>query len=122
MAAFPIYRTYVNEAGPGSLDSGRLAGIEAAIDRSIQVGNPLERLGFIFRLLRLDVPEDARDAALRFVVRFQQTTGPVMAKAVEDTLFYRFNRLIALNEVGGDPQAGRHAAPMCSMRRWTNAR
>jgi (1->4)-alpha-D-glucan 1-alpha-D-glucosylmutase len=38
-----------------------------------------------------------------FVVRFQQTTGPVMAKGVEDTAFYRYFRLAALNEVGGDP-------------------
>ena len=45
------------------------------------------------------------DAARRaeFVVRFQQTCGPVMAKGVEDTAFYRWNRLVALNEVGGDP-------------------
>jgi (1->4)-alpha-D-glucan 1-alpha-D-glucosylmutase len=42
-------------------------------------------------------------AALAFARRFQQTTGPVMAKALEDTAFYRYNRLIALNEVGGEP-------------------
>ncbi len=42
----------------------------------------------------------ARD---EFVVRFQQTCGPVMAKGVEDTAFYRWSRLVALNEVGGDP-------------------
>jgi (1->4)-alpha-D-glucan 1-alpha-D-glucosylmutase len=40
-----------------------------------------------------------------FVVRFQQTCGPVMAKGIEDTAFYRWNRLIALNEVGADPHA-----------------
>src|SRR6202043_1803905 len=45
---------------------------------------------------------------LRFIARFQQTTGPVMAKGTEDTAFYQFNRLISLNEVGGDPdQFGR---------------
>src|SRR5262249_33476431 len=38
-----------------------------------------------------------------FALRFQQLTGPVMAKAVEDTAFYRYNRFLALNEVGGDP-------------------
>ena len=38
-----------------------------------------------------------------FALRFQQTTGPVMAKGVEDTAFYRYNRLVSLNEVGGDP-------------------
>ena len=48
----------------------------------------------------------AADAARRdeFVVRFQQTCGPVMAKGVEDTAFYRWHRLVALNEVGGDPE------------------
>ena len=76
---------------------------------------------FIFRLLRLDVPDDARDAALAFVVRFQQTTGPVMAKAVEDTVFYRFNRLIALNEVGGDRRRPA-PAPTSSTQRWPSAR
>src|ERR1019366_1296964 len=39
-----------------------------------------------------------------FVVRFQQTSPPIMAKGVEDTAFYRYNRLLALNEVGGDPE------------------
>ena len=47
----------------------------------------------------------ARAEALTFVTRLQQTTGPLMAKAVEDTLFYRYNRLIALNEVGAAPDA-----------------
>jgi len=60
---------------------------------------------FVMRLLRLEVPDELREEALAFVVRFQQTTGPVMAKAVEDTLFFRVNRLMALNEVGGDPEA-----------------
>ena len=42
---------------------------------------------------------------LGFAMRFQQFTAPVVAKGVEDTAFYRYNRLIALNEVGGDPRA-----------------
>ncbi len=104
-AGFPVYRTYVNAAGPGATDTERLREIEAGIDRSARAGRLHERQGFIFRLLRLDVPERSREAALEFVARFQQTTGPVMAKAIEDTLFYRFSRLLALNEVGGDPLA-----------------
>ena len=60
-------------------------------------------LDFIACLLLLDVPAEDRAAALAFTQRFQQTTGPVMAKALEDTVFYRYNRLIALNEVGGEP-------------------
>ena len=47
---------------------------------------------------------DSDDPAVRdLVVRFQQVCGPVMAKGIEDTTFYRWHRLIALNEVGGDP-------------------
>src|SRR5256886_16323047 len=49
-------------------------------------------------LLRLPGPDENE-----LVMRFQQLTGPVMAKGVEDTAFYSFNRLVALNEVGGDP-------------------
>ena len=62
------------------------------------------------------------DAARRaeFVVRFQQTCGPVMAKGVEDTAFYRWLRLVALNEVGGDPdaprRAGRGVPRLCAAR------
>ena len=49
-------------------------------------------------------PEAAGDAQRDLVVRFQQDGGPVMAKGIEDTTFYRWHRLIALNEVGGDPR------------------
>src|SRR4051795_1984865 len=52
-------------------------------------------MGALARLALAGPPE--------FVVRFQQTCGPVMAKGVEDTAFYRYHRLVALNEVGGDP-------------------
>ncbi len=70
-----------------------------------------EPMDFIGRLLKLDF-EDGRDltGALNFARRFQQTTGAVMAKAVEDTVFYRYNRLIALNEVGGEPD--QYGAPV----------
>ena len=51
-----------------------------------------------------------------FVTRFQQTTGPVMAKGVEDTAFYRYVRLLALNEVGGDP------GPLRALRRGISSR
>src|SRR6202035_4696286 len=48
--------------------------------------------------------EDEADEALRAAMHFQQVSGPVMAKAAEDTAFYRYFRLLALNEVGGDPR------------------
>jgi (1->4)-alpha-D-glucan 1-alpha-D-glucosylmutase len=61
----------------------------------------------VLRDLLLD-SSTTSEAGRDLVVRFQQVCGPVMAKGVEDTTFYRFNRLIALNEVGGDPGALEH--------------
>jgi (1->4)-alpha-D-glucan 1-alpha-D-glucosylmutase len=85
-AAMPVYRTYVE---PGS---GR---VEEA-DREA-VGRLPEALR---RVLLLEERGEGHD---EFVVRWQQTTGPVMAKGVEDRAFYRYQRLVALNEVGGSP-------------------
>ncbi len=95
-AALPVYRTYVEPW------SGR---VEEA-DREALAALP-ERLR---RILLLE-----ERAADEFVTRFQQTTGPVMAKGVEDTAFYRYFRLTALNEVGGDP--GRFSLPVDEFHR-----
>src|SRR5437660_1347051 len=51
-----------------------------------------------------NLDDAGRTAHTHFVLKFQQTTGPVMAKGLEDTVFYIYNRLAALNEVGGEPQ------------------
>ena len=84
VASLPIYRTYVE---PWS-------GLVEDADREAVAGLPAD----LQRILLLE--EHGHDA---FVTRFQQTTPPVMAKGVEDTAFYRYLRLVALNEVGGDP-------------------
>jgi len=84
LASLPVYRTYVEPA------TGRVA----EEDRDAVASLP-ERLR---RVLLLE--EGGHD---EFVTRFQQTSGPVMAKGVEDTAFYRYVRLLALNEVGGNP-------------------
>jgi (1->4)-alpha-D-glucan 1-alpha-D-glucosylmutase len=84
LASLPVYRTYVEP------HTGR---VEDA-DREALAGLPNE----LRRVLLLE--ERGHD---EFVTRFQQTTGPVMAKGVEDTACYRYVRLLALNEVGGDP-------------------
>jgi (1->4)-alpha-D-glucan 1-alpha-D-glucosylmutase len=86
LASFHVYRTYIQPYK---------GGIEEADRDEIGRANVSEELR---RLLFLQEPghED-------FVVRFQQVTGPVMAKGVEDTAFYRYFRLAALNEVGGNP-------------------
>jgi (1->4)-alpha-D-glucan 1-alpha-D-glucosylmutase len=86
LAAFPVYRSYVEPW------SGR---VEAADREVVAAGGLREEVA---RALLLEDPGHET-----FVTRFQQTTPPVMAKGVEDTAFYRYLRLLALNEVGGDP-------------------
>ena len=86
LAALPVYRTYV-EPWSGRVEDADREAIDAA-------GMPDE----LRRVLLLE--ERGYD---EFVTRFQQTSPPVTAKGVEDTAFYRYNRLLALNEVGGDP-------------------
>jgi (1->4)-alpha-D-glucan 1-alpha-D-glucosylmutase len=101
IACFPVYRTYIRPAdeavGPAdravvaeavSAAAGRQPGIDPGLWRAIEDLLLLRRTGA---------------GAGEFVLGFQQLTGPAMAKGVEDTAFYRFNRLVALNEVGGDP-------------------
>jgi (1->4)-alpha-D-glucan 1-alpha-D-glucosylmutase len=86
LAAFHVYRTYV-QPWQGLVDDA---------DRA-----EIARAGVSERLRRILLCEEP--GREDFVVRFQQSTGPVMAKGVEDTAFYRWFRLAALNEVGGDP-------------------
>jgi (1->4)-alpha-D-glucan 1-alpha-D-glucosylmutase len=113
VAAFPVYRTYVGEHDhPGG------AAIATAQDREYiarAVAHAKRRTptmnesvyDWIAEVLALRFPAWATEAdrreRLEFVRRFQQITGPVTAKGYEDTVLYRFNRLISLNEVGGDP-------------------
>ncbi|HWT29917.1 MAG TPA: malto-oligosyltrehalose synthase, partial [Propylenella sp.] len=102
-AALPVYRTYVNVEGPDETDLQIIAAAVEAVKAAREVEDE-GAIEFVARLLRLDFPDpEMQGAALVFAARFQQTTGPVMAKALEDTVFYRYNRLIALNEVGGEP-------------------
>jgi (1->4)-alpha-D-glucan 1-alpha-D-glucosylmutase len=87
VASFPIYRTYV-EPGSGAVDPADREAVSEAGEMPAQVAEML-------LLERPTVPE--------FITRFQQTTPPVVAKGVEDTAFYRYVRLLALCDVGGDP-------------------
>jgi (1->4)-alpha-D-glucan 1-alpha-D-glucosylmutase len=119
-AAFPVYRTYVNVEGPDDIDRTVIAAAIDAVKGTREVEDE-GAIAFIARLLLLDFPDpEAQGGALVFAARFQQTTGPVMAKAVEDTVFYRYNRLIALNEVGGEP--GNFGAPVAAFHAAMRAR
>jgi (1->4)-alpha-D-glucan 1-alpha-D-glucosylmutase len=102
IAAFPVYRTYAQPGGRIS-DSDR-AYVRAAVLRARQLRADLdgELLSLIGEQLVLTHPGNAET---EFALRFAQLSSPVMAKGVEDTAFYRYHRLVSLNEVGGDPSA-----------------
>jgi (1->4)-alpha-D-glucan 1-alpha-D-glucosylmutase len=108
VAAFPVYRTYLTEKAAEVAPSERQF-IEQAVAEAQEQDPTLDRAVFRFLedllLLRFprDFAEEQKRDALVWLMRFQQLTGPVAAKGVEDTAFYNYNRLLSLNEVGGDP-------------------
>jgi (1->4)-alpha-D-glucan 1-alpha-D-glucosylmutase len=127
VACFPVYRTYVDEHGWTPEDR---AVVVQAVTRARRRNPAMEASLFDF-LLEVVLPRtngeplgraaerrggypvtDANEARerLRFAMKLQQYTGPVQAKGLEDTAFYRYNLLLSLNEVGGDPsRVGRGA-------------
>ncbi|HEX4978901.1 MAG TPA: malto-oligosyltrehalose synthase [Acidimicrobiales bacterium] len=107
IAAFEVYRTYVRpDVPPDPLDESRVArATAAAAERRPDLEPELFRFLRDLLLLRHHPTGDATGVAAELAVRFQQVSSPVMAKAVEDTAFYRYNRFVALNEVGGDPSS-----------------
>ncbi|WP_018042175.1 malto-oligosyltrehalose synthase [Methylobacterium sp. 88A] len=135
IARFPTYRSYLaSDLDESDVEDEDVRLIEGAVakakrwsalpDRSVHDFASKALLG------RIDAGGPGRpDPAviLRFRRRFQQLTGPVMAKSLEDTLFYRFSELLALNEVGGDPgEYGIdlehfHALQAARARDWPNA-
>ncbi len=99
-ASLPVYRTYTRDFRIGTEDREHIEDALAAA----RLRNPKIAAGcfdYVERVLLLQRPELEED--LRFVMRWQQLTGPVMAKGVEDTTLYRYIRLISMNEVGGNP-------------------
>jgi (1->4)-alpha-D-glucan 1-alpha-D-glucosylmutase len=111
LACYPVYRSYL-PAGQEWLD----AAIAEASERRPDLAGTIETLAPLLA-----------DPASEFARRFQQTTGPVMAKGVEDTAFYRLTRLGTLTEVGGDPSVfsldvdGFHAAAGRRQASWPYA-
>src|SRR5947207_42133 len=108
IACFPVYRTYLAPGQPVTEEDRQI--VERAISAAKRRNPAMEDSIFNFLrdvlLLRSpqDLDADGRAAHAQFVLKLQQTTGPVMAKGLEDTLVYIYNRLPALNEVGGEPQ------------------
>jgi (1->4)-alpha-D-glucan 1-alpha-D-glucosylmutase len=108
LAVFPVYRTYIDDKTARVSAAERdyvLQAIRSATTRA-PVLDP-EVLGFIERALLLepipDLGEQNGQGVREFIMRLQQLSGPLMAKGLEDTAFYNFNRLMSLNEVGGNP-------------------
>ncbi|HWZ70594.1 MAG TPA: malto-oligosyltrehalose synthase [Casimicrobiaceae bacterium] len=104
-ACFPVYRTYV--AATISAQDRRYIDWALAVARKKGRNADASVFDFIRDVLLVRPPDGAvqatEDAYRTFAMRFQQFSAPVTAKGVEDTSFYTFNRLVSLNEVGGDP-------------------
>jgi (1->4)-alpha-D-glucan 1-alpha-D-glucosylmutase len=126
-ACFPVYRTYIRSAELSGRDRRYVerAVAEAKL-RNASVS--LQVFEFVRKVLLLENPsyldDQQRDARLRFVMRWQQFTGPIMAKGVEDTALYVYNRLVSLNEVGSeaelpsDPVQAFHRRMSLRQTRW----
>ncbi len=107
IACFPVYRSYVAQEASASDRAAVLLAVYQARGRDPLLGH--EVFQFIAETLLLQdphcgsIPDDYRTAQREVAGKFQQLTAPVMAKGAEDTAIYRFNRLLSVNEVGGDP-------------------
>jgi len=105
MAQFPVYRTYVNSLELRDVDTMDIKeSLAAARNKNPGAAYEIDAIEKVF-LLRFDQDVKPADKIewLHFTQRFQQFTGALMAKGAEDTTFYIYNRLISLNEVGGNP-------------------
>ncbi|CBG88307.1 malto-oligosyltrehalose synthase [Citrobacter rodentium] len=102
LIAFPVYRTYGDAQGFTTADRELLRRVTARLSAS-EYAPDGEALEFITRLLTGADAGCLSETATAFRTRFQQLTGPLMAKSVEDTLFFRQNMDLALNEVGAEP-------------------
>ncbi|MGH7089301.1 MAG: malto-oligosyltrehalose synthase, partial [Stellaceae bacterium] len=123
VARFPVYRTYVSPAGTAPEDR-RDIDWAVGLAKKRWPGTDTSVFDFIHDVLAADSARRRgglpRAAVFRLAQKFQQLSGPVTAKGVEDTAFYRYNRLIGLNEVGDDP--GRFGLAPAAFHRLAEAR
>ncbi|HEV7887539.1 MAG TPA: malto-oligosyltrehalose synthase, partial [Acidimicrobiales bacterium] len=124
IAGFPVYRTYITPGSPVS--EADVAVVTEAVESAWERRPDLD--ADLFRFLRdLLLQPVSGGTEEELAARFQQLTGPVMAKGVEDTAFYVYNRLVSLNEVGGHPGhfgtsvEAFHAAMAEAQREWPAA-
>jgi (1->4)-alpha-D-glucan 1-alpha-D-glucosylmutase len=105
-ACMRVYRTYIRDGGVTDEDRAALAGAIAEARRRTAASLDPGLFVFLDLVLLVHPPPylgEERERWLTFVMRWQQFTGRVIAKGVEDTAFYNYNRLVSLNDVGGDP-------------------
>ena len=132
IACFPVYRTYLHDGG--ELDAADQRDLTWALSRARRHETEIDPSVFDFleqvltgALRRQTRSGFSHQALLRCAMHLQQYSGPVAAKGVEDTAFYRYNRFIALNEVGGDPDrfggtlAAFHRTNQLRAQRWPHA-
>jgi (1->4)-alpha-D-glucan 1-alpha-D-glucosylmutase len=102
---FPVYRTYISEEGADDRDRVVIAWTMAKARANLP--SHVHEIDFIERMLlaqdNADFSKEEKKNALEFAMRLQQFTSPLMAKGIEDTFLYVYNRLVSLNEVGNDP-------------------
>ena len=102
---FPVYRTYISGSKNRRTDKKYLSEVIEKVKKENQLLT--KEFQYIGSLLTKDFGEkfttEQKDKSLNFLMKFQQLTGPIMAKGFEDTVLYVFNRLISLNEVGSSP-------------------
>jgi (1->4)-alpha-D-glucan 1-alpha-D-glucosylmutase len=107
VARFPVYRTYLTPGHSSDQDRRFLQWAVATARKSLPEAGA-DVFDFIREVLSGEIAQGHAsayaDQVHAFAMKFQQYTAPVMAKGMEDTCFYRYNRLISLNDVGGDPQ------------------
>lgn len=132
VAFFPVYRTYCTAEAFTESDRHY---VELAVDqaRNRQQAEDTSIYDFIKSVLLLEPAplgeeeNPQRTSSIDFIMKFQQYTGPIMAKGLEDTAFYIYNRLLSLNEVGSDPRrfgvsvASFHAANQARSDNWPAA-
>lgn len=131
IACLPVYRTYLT--GPEGVSAQDREVVEGAVEEAKR-RNPRTAeaiFDFVREAVLLsavhDFPEADRPRLIEWALKFQQLTGPIMAKSVEDTVFYTYNRLASLNEVGGSPErygvsvAAFHRRNAERLERWPHA-
>ncbi|MBH5368596.1 malto-oligosyltrehalose synthase [Bradyrhizobium glycinis] len=125
---FPVYRTYLTHSGPTASDRKLIDDTIARARRDWFAADEgifdFLRDALTMDLLKPGRPPHSAPRVRRFALKVQQFTGPMMAKSLEDTAFYQFHRLLALNEVGGDPAStglsipAFHQAMQARAREW----